>query len=51
MDATETERKVCTVILGLFEHLPNRHGISGRAERMYLDAQFSKPIGSSYFHR
>ena len=35
-----------------FEHLPNRRGISnfGRAERMYVDAQFSKPFGSSYFH-
>ena len=35
-----------------FEHLPNRRGMSnfGKAERMYVDAQFSKPFGSSYFH-
>ena len=35
-----------------FEHPPNRLGISnfGRAERVYLDTQFSKPSGSSYFH-
>ena len=34
-----------------FEHLPNRPGISnfGRAEMMYVDAQFSKPFGSNYF--
>ena len=35
-----------------FEHLPNRSGNFnfGRTERMHLYAQFSKPIGSSYFH-
>ena len=37
---------------GYFENLPNRLGVSnfGKAERMYVDAQFSKPFGSSYFH-
>ena len=35
-----------------FENLLNRRGISyfGRAESMYVDAQFSKAFCSSYFH-